>query len=193
MKILHTSDWHLGKTLEGRSRLEEQQRFLADFVQIVKEKEVDLVIISGDIYDTFNPPARAEELFYNTLRDISNNGQTGILVIAGNHDSPRRLTSIKSLARKYGVILLGKPRSQISPGQYGEIEVLESEPGYLNIEVKGEEAVVITLPYPNEKRLDEIFTYHSDEKVRVESYRKKLLIYLLVYLINTEKKLSISL
>ena len=66
MKFIHTSDWHLGKTLEGNSRLEEQEMFLNDFVDIVEQKDIDMVIIAGDIYDTSNPPAAAEKLFYKT-------------------------------------------------------------------------------------------------------------------------------
>jgi exonuclease SbcD len=60
IKLLHTADWHLGKHLEGYSRLEEQKKFINELVDIVEENEVDLVLISGDIYDTFNPPAAAE-------------------------------------------------------------------------------------------------------------------------------------
>ena len=65
MRILHTADWHLGKSLEGYSRMDEQEAFLKDFIHIVKENHVDMVIISGDIYDNPNPPARAEKMFYN--------------------------------------------------------------------------------------------------------------------------------
>lgn len=54
MKFIHTSDWHLGKTLEGNSRLEEQEMFLNDFVDIVEQNDIDMVIIAGDIYDTSN-------------------------------------------------------------------------------------------------------------------------------------------
>ena len=75
MKILHTADWHLGKNLEGQSRLDEQQEFLNDFVKIVEDNNIDLVIIAGDIYDTSNPPARAEKLFYDTLKKLSKKGE----------------------------------------------------------------------------------------------------------------------
>ena len=64
MRILHTADWHLGKNLEGHSRLDEQEEFLEDIIKIVNDEKVDLVIIAGDIYDTSTPPARAEMLFY---------------------------------------------------------------------------------------------------------------------------------
>ena len=59
MNIIHTGDWHLGKTIEGHSRLPEQELFLNDLVSICEERQPDMIIIAGDIYDTFNPPAAA--------------------------------------------------------------------------------------------------------------------------------------
>ena len=61
MRLIHTADWHLGKHIEGHSRLEEQELFLEDFVNIVKERDADVVLIAGDIYDSSNPPAKAEQ------------------------------------------------------------------------------------------------------------------------------------
>lgn len=63
MRILHTADWHLGKTLEGRSRLDEQAQFLDELYQIVKDEHIDVIVMAGDAFDTVNPPARAEQLF----------------------------------------------------------------------------------------------------------------------------------
>ena len=57
MRLIHTADWHLGKHIEGHSRLEEQELFLEDFVNIVKERDADVVLIAGDIYDSSNPPS----------------------------------------------------------------------------------------------------------------------------------------
>ena len=71
MRILHTSDWHLGKTLEQYSRLEEQEEFLQEFIEIVANNNIDLVIIAGDIYDNGNPPAKAEAMFYTTLKEYN--------------------------------------------------------------------------------------------------------------------------
>ena len=70
MRILHTGDWHLGKNLEGQSRMDEQELFLKDFIDIVEENKVDLVIIAGDVYDSSNPPARAEKMFYKSSNNI---------------------------------------------------------------------------------------------------------------------------
>ncbi|MCT4621221.1 MAG: exonuclease subunit SbcD, partial [Marinisporobacter sp.] len=98
MRILHTSDWHLGKNLENSSRIEEQEKFIDDFVDLVEENNIDLVIIAGDIYDHSNPPAKAEKLFYKALKKISKDGERIILIIAGNHDSPERLVAASPLA-----------------------------------------------------------------------------------------------
>lgn len=173
MKILHTSDWHLGKALENFSRIEEQEKFLEDFVNIVEENDVDLVIIAGDVYDSFNPPAKAETLFYNTLKKLSN-GNRVVLVIAGNHDNPERLSAASPLAYDQGVILLGIPKSIVPTGDFGKFKILDSGEGFFEIEIKGEKAVIIALPYPSEKRLNEIFTAELDEEKRQKSYSERV-------------------
>ena len=138
MRILHTSDWHLGKTLEQYSRLEEQEEFLKEFIEIVKDNDIDLVLIAGDIYDNGNPPAKAEKMFYSTISEITSSGKTAVLVIAGNHDNPERLVAASSLAYEHGVILLGEPKSIARQGVFGEyntdnnydFEIIESGEGY---------------------------------------------------------------
>lgn len=174
MKILHTSDWHLGKTLEGFSRLDEQERFLDEFVTIAEEHEVDLVIIAGDIYDSSNPPAAAEQLFYSTLKKLTTDNSRGVLVIAGNHDSPERLTAASSLAADHGIIILGKPKSQALTGKFGQLEVTETGAGYIKLCINGEQAVILTLPYPSEKRLNEVLSFHDEERARQQSYSERI-------------------
>ena len=142
MKILHTSDWHLGKYLEGQSRLEEQEKFIGDFIEIVEENDIDLIIIAGDIYDTSNPPAKAEKLFYESVKTLSNEGERIVLIIAGNHDNPERLGSSKPLATEQGIILLGKPKDTIEVGKIGQHEIVDSGEGFLELKIRDENAVV---------------------------------------------------
>lgn len=178
MRILHTSDWHLGKSLEGVSRMDEQESFLNDFIEIVKEHNIDMVIIAGDVYDSANPPARAEKMFYDTLKKISDDGERITLVIAGNHDNPERLVAAGPLARDHGIIMLGTPKSVADIGEYGRHRVIDAGEGYVEIEINGEKAVVITVPYPSEKRLNEVlYDAMDNEEERVKSYgdRMKLL------------------
>ena len=175
MRILHTGDWHLGKNLEGHSRLEEQEKFLKDFVAIVEEQNIDLVIIAGDVYDTSNPPAAAEKLFYDTLKKLSKNGERITLVISGNHDNPERLVAAGPLAMEHGIIMVGTPKTIVQTGTYGQHEIVDSGEGYIELKIKDEKAVILTVPYPSEKRLNEVL-YHEMEEAeeRVATYGERI-------------------
>lgn len=175
MRILHTSDWHLGKNLEGSSRMDEQEAFLNDFIEIVKDKNVDMVIIAGDIYDSSNPPARAEKMFYDTLKKLSSNGERVTLVIAGNHDNPDRLVAAGPLAKDHGIIMLGTPKSVVDTGDYGKHKVIDSGEGFIEVEMNEERAVILTVPYPSEKRLNEvIYGSMDEEEERLKSYSDRI-------------------
>ncbi len=163
MRILHTGDWHLGKNLEGVSRMDEQELFLNDFIHIVEENNIDLVIIAGDVYDTSNPPARAEKMFYDTLKKISKDGERLTIVISGNHDNPERIVAAGPLAMDHGIIMVGTPKTIVPTGEYGNHKVLNSGEGFIEIEINGEKAVVLTVPYPSEKRLNEVLYNEMDE------------------------------
>ena len=158
MLILHTSDWHLGKYLNTRDRLPEQREVLDEICRIAEERQVHLVLITGDIFDTFVPSAAAEELFYDAIERLSAKGTRAVIIIAGNHDSPDRLCAAKPLADRNGIILLGLPaaRPAITQAHTG-VKVIESGQGWLELAIAGvsEHAVIITLPYPSESRLDE--------------------------------------
>ncbi len=157
MKILHTGDWHLGKQLEGVSRIDEQIKVLNDMVQLVEVEDIDMILIAGDVYDTFNPSSQAETLFYQTLKDMSQNGKRLIVVIPGNHDNPSRLVAASPLAREHGIIMVESLNRVIEPGVYGQHKVLTSGAGFITVEIKGEKAVILTVPYPSEKRLEESY------------------------------------
>lgn len=175
MRILHTGDWHLGKNLDGKSRMDEQEAFLEDFIELVKEKEIDLIIIAGDVYDKGNPPARAEKMFYDTLKKLSANGERLTLVIAGNHDSPERLVAAGPLAMEHGIMMAGTPKSIIQPGVYGKHKVVTSGEGFVEIEINGERAVILTVPYPSERRLNEVLYGDMDtDEERLKSYSDRI-------------------
>ncbi|MDO5518789.1 MAG: exonuclease subunit SbcD, partial [Clostridium sp.] len=175
MRILHTADWHLGKNLEGYSRMDEQEEFLNDFVHIVEDNNIDMIIIAGDVYDSSNPPARAEKMFYDTLKKLSRDGERLTLVISGNHDSPERLVAAGPLARDHGIIMVGTPKTVIPRGEYGKHQVLESGEGFIEIEINGEKSVILTVPYPSEKRLNEIIYNGMDnEEEKAKSYSDRI-------------------
>lgn len=174
MKILHTSDWHLGKHLENHSRIEEQGEILEEIIEIADKENIDMVIIAGDIYDTSNPPAAAEKLLYKTLKKLGKDGERIILIIAGNHDSPDRLMASTPLAYDHGIILLGTLRSKAEIGEIGKHEIIDSGEGYIELEINGERAVILTLPYPSEQRLNEIFGDIKDEREVQKNYSQRV-------------------
>ncbi|MBC2855597.1 exonuclease subunit SbcD [Cetobacterium sp. 2A] len=168
MKILHTSDWHLGKKLEGNSRIDEQIKFLDSLNLIVNGEEIDLILISGDIYDVPNPPVEAEKLFYTSMERLSNNGKRGIIIIPGNHDNPEKLIASQEILQKFGIIVFEKPFERKNIGKYGDLYILESNEGSIELEISGEKIFLYALPYPSEKSLNEEF---NDNNI---SYSKRI-------------------
>lgn len=157
MKILHTSDWHLGKKLEGQSRLNEQKKFIDALEVIVDQEKIDLILLAGDIYDTYNPSAEAEKLFFDSIKKLSKNGEVGIVIIPGNHDNPQRLTSIFTLAKDYGVIIYERAFQEIPIGKYGCFNIYSSNQGGLFIEKNNKKLYLYSLPFPSEATLNETF------------------------------------
>lgn len=175
MKLIHTADWHLGKNIEGYTRLEEQRQFLKDFIKICEDEQADMIIIAGDIYDNYNPSAMAEQLFYDTLKQLSRNGSCMTVVISGNHDNPDRLTASGPLARDHGIVMAGTPNSIITPGIYGQHEITESASGYFHAIINNEEVDMLLVPFPSEKRLNEVYLNETDDETqKAASYGEKM-------------------
>ena len=192
MRILHTSDWHLGRTLEGISRINEQAEFIDFLCKKADDEKVDLVIIAGDVYDTYNPPALAEKLFYEALSMLNSNGTRAVLVIAGNHDNPERLCAAGPLVGKDGIILLGYPSSkaditEISDDTYIDKNVVIKNFDYGMVELYlkscGQSAVILTLPYPSESRLMELLSKESDEQELQSAFSQKI-----GYILNSQSR-----
>jgi len=167
MKILHTADWHLGKRLEKFSRIEEQHEVLEEIIQIADDNDVDCVLIAGDLFDNFNPSTEAVELFYRSLKRLSNNGKRVVVAIAGNHDSPDRIEAPDPLARACGILFAGYPDSVLAVGQLEcGISVFKSEPGFLELKLPKYEATlrIIITPYTNEYRLKTFLGVNEADK-----------------------------
>ncbi len=172
MKILHTADWHLGCKTDDYDRLEEQKNALSQVVKIAKEKQVDMVIIAGDIYDSFVPSSDAEDLFYNTISDLNNNGNTIVVAISGNHDEPKRLSNANIFANRYGIYLLGT-RDKVSINSNKEKNIYATKSGKCFIEFetkKGEKIVLAYLPYPSYYRFKEIRQEDDNFNEKVQSW-----------------------
>ena len=155
MKILHTADWHLGKRLDNYSRIEEQIEVMNEICEIADEQNIDLVLVAGDLFDTFNPSVEAVELFYKTLKRLANNGQRPVIAIAGNHDSPDRIDAPDPLARECGIILIGHPNTKVQEFKLPKFEISNSVEGFIELKLNHIKFPVriIHTSYANEIRL----------------------------------------
>jgi exonuclease SbcD len=114
VKILHTSDWHVGRRIEGRDRSEEHRSVLAELVAIAAGAEVQLVVVAGDVFDTSAPTPGAEHIVWRGLLDLAE--VAPVVVIAGNHDNPARLAAVSPLLEMGRIIACSEPSP---PGRGG--------------------------------------------------------------------------
>jgi len=140
MRILHTSDWHLGARLCDRERLEEHKKFLLWLTDIIKTEKIDIVLISGDIFDSTNPPNSAEMLYFDFLCDIRESDCCAVVVTGGNHDSISKLNSPRALLKHMSVYVNGG--NSESP-ENDVIAVTDSE--------KKQIAVICAVPFLRER------------------------------------------
>ena len=152
MKILHTSDWHIGKKLVKKSRLEEQRAVLTEIGDICDREGVDLLLVAGDIFDTFIPSADAEELFFEFLEKLSTKNRA-VLFISGNHDDWQRLSAPAGLASKYNAYIFGGENTPSISG--GQVRAVRAGKNFIEFQKDEEFLFVGVLPYPSELRLGE--------------------------------------
>lgn len=136
MKILHTSDWHIGRTLYGRKRYEEFEAFLTWLAETIQQNEIDALLVAGDVFDTSAPSNRAQELYYRFLCRVAASSCRHVVVVAGNHDSPSFLNAPKELLKALDVHVVGS-----------STESLEDEVLVLRNEQDAPELIVCAVPY----------------------------------------------
>ena len=107
MRILHTSDWHIGRSLYGRKRYEEFEAFLTWLAETIQQNEIDALLVAGDIFDTSTPSNRAQELYYRFLCRVAASSCRHVVVVAGNHDSPSFLNAPRELLKALDVHVIG--------------------------------------------------------------------------------------
>ena len=135
MKFLHTSDWHVGRTIRNRSRMDEHRAVFTDIVDIAKREQVDAVLVTGDIFHEKRPPLAAEELVARTLAQLAGENIVSV-VIPGNHDDAARLRTLKPL----GDLLHAYMVTDLSADPSELIVAVPQRSG-------GERALVSCLPY----------------------------------------------
>ncbi len=106
MKLLHTSDWHVGRGIRGRSRADEHRAVLAEIVEVAHDHAVDMVIVAGDLFDTASPTPTAEKIVFQAVRDLAATGAE-VVILAGNHDNPNRWQAIRRLVEGGNVHIVG--------------------------------------------------------------------------------------
>ena len=136
MRILHTSDWHLGRSLYGRKRYEEFTEFLEWLVSTIETENIEALLIAGDVFDTSTPSNRAQELYYRFLYKVSSTCCRHVVVIGGNHDSPSFLNAPKALLRALNIYVIGEKTEDLEE----EVIVLEDEQGK-------PKAIICAVPY----------------------------------------------
>ena len=153
MKILHTSDWHVGRTIRGRSRAVEHEAVLAEIVGIAEREQVDLVLVAGDQFDTAAPGPDSERIVWRALLDLAATG-AHVVTLAGNHDNAARLAAVAPL------LALSKITSAAHlarPDQGGQVDVTVAS---------GETARIALLPFLSQRGIigaDELMGLDADQ------------------------------
>ena len=165
MKILHTSDWHIGASLNQEKRYDEFEKVLNHLVQTLREKEIQTIIIAGDVFDSSLPTNRAAELYYSFLANAKTAGVKNIIITAGNHDSASFLEAPGHILQYLNVFISG----QVDPENPDPCIIpLYEEKQKLS-------AVVCSVPYLREKdirRLTSGEDIDAQETKRLEGIKK---------------------
>lgn len=142
MKILHTADWHIGQQFFGYDRKEEHTYFFDWLQKTIKEQQVDVLLIAGDVFDSPNPSAESQKIYYRFLREVTTeNPNLQTVIIAGNHDSAGRLEAPNPLLEEMNVHIRGIVRKN----ENGEIDYQQL---FVPLSKNGEiESWCIAVPY----------------------------------------------
>ncbi|WP_020560642.1 exonuclease SbcCD subunit D C-terminal domain-containing protein [Thiofilum flexile] len=159
MKLLHTSDWHLGRLLYGKKRYSEFSAFLTWLITTIQAEEVEVLIVAGDIFDTTTPGNQAQELYYSFLRAVGNTCCRHVVITAGNHDSPAFLNAPSALLRCLNIYVVGAA----TPDWRDELITL--------CDAKGQpQALICAVPYLRDRDLR-----HAEAGETIEDKELKLL------------------
>jgi DNA repair protein SbcD/Mre11 len=140
MRLLHTSDWHLGASLHGKKRSEEARLFLQWLIDTIDRERIDLLLIPGDIFDSSAPGSLVQRMYYEFLGSITRTRCKSVIVTAGNHDSPSLLSAPKEILRFLNIHVIGTISGDISE----QIIPVEDETGACSV-------IVCAVPFLREK------------------------------------------
>jgi exonuclease SbcD len=152
MKILHTSDWHLGHRLLEQSQQEEQSLFLDWLLEYIGKNGIDILLVSGDIFDVGVPSAQAQKLYYDFLVRLHNTSCKEVIITGGNHDAPSTLNAPKELLNALSIRVVGKAT-----------ENLEDE--IFKISANGDDIIVAAIPYLRDQDIRRAIAAESAEEI----------------------------
>jgi exonuclease SbcD len=162
VRFLHTADWHIGKPLRGRNRMDEYERALGQVADIALQAKVDAVLVAGDVFDSPAPPPEAEKLVYDFLARIIRD-EIPCVLIAGNHDHPKKLAALRGLLESLKVHV----RAEVRPAREGGVVELPSRDGK-------EEARVAVLPFVPERKVVDACAVMGPERGWYEAYARRI-------------------
>jgi exonuclease SbcD len=142
LRILHTSDWHIGRTLYGRRRYDEFTAFFDWLYDTIVEQQVDVLLVAGDVFHTTTPSNRAQQLYYDFLCRVAASSCRHLVVTAGNHDSPTFLSAPRELLRALNIHVLAALPS--SPAE--EVLILNDQAGE-------PEAIICAVPFLRDREI----------------------------------------
>ena len=165
MRLIHTSDWHLGRKLKGVDRTPEIALALAEILKYAKDFEVDAVLVAGDIFDVPNPTTEAERVAYDFFYEL-NQLSIPSVAIAGNHDSATRIDSLAPLLSLAGVRALGRPK-------------IAEDGGIVTIDTANGKLCVGAMPFASERRLLAAEDIWNKDALEQRSSYKEVVTYVL--------------
>jgi uncharacterized protein len=169
VKLLHTSDWHVGKAIRGRSRATEHRAVLAEIAGIADGEAVDVVVVVGDLFDSASPTPESEQVVYDALLGLAGRGSRPVVAVAGNHESPTRFEAVRPVFAAHGVHLLARPTRPDDGG----VLTLDTGAGPVRLGL---------LPFPSHRvaaTVDDLMAHRADEHAASYADRVRRLLDLL--------------
>jgi DNA repair protein SbcD/Mre11 len=160
MRFLHTSDWHVGRTLRGHSRLEEQEAVLTEIVDIAIREKIDCLLLTGDLFDSQVPSPDSERLVYKLFSELLARGMAAV-VIGGNHDHPKRLAALRQLLDPLRIYIRPEPAAP-------------TDGGLIRFSKNDETANIAVLPFVSEKKIVDVCQMMGPEETWYAAYEERI-------------------
>ncbi len=152
MKVLHTSDWHLGRTIYGRRCTSEFQQFLDWLVGEIERLEIDCLLVAGDVFDSTTPSNTSQRQYYSFLHNVSQTCCRHVVIIGGNHDSPSLLNAPRQLLQHLNVFIVGSYTGDLND-EVIVLRNLDNQP----------EAIICAVPFLRDRDVRQADNYESIE------------------------------